>query len=138
MQTFRKIHIGRNIERLREFKGIKQEVLASGLGVSQQTISRIEQSETVDEVKLEQIAKLLGVTKEAIKNYSDEAVIFHIQTMNDNASANYQYNSNSVERIVELYERLLNEKNELIKQKDEVIKHKDAVIEMFKQQQKAS
>jgi len=50
-------HIGRNISRLRELRGIKQDALAFSIGVSQQTISHIENSEKVDEDKLELIAK---------------------------------------------------------------------------------
>ncbi len=52
---------------------MKQEALAIAIGVSQQTISNIENSETVEDDKLELIAKELGVSAEAIKNFSDEA-----------------------------------------------------------------
>ena len=39
-------HIGRNISRIRELREMKQEALANAIGVSQQTISNIENSET--------------------------------------------------------------------------------------------
>ena len=42
-------HIGRKISRIRELRGIKQEALAAELKVSQQTISRLEQSETIED-----------------------------------------------------------------------------------------
>jgi len=45
-------HIGRKISRIREIRGIKQDHLAIELGISQQTISKIEQSETVEEEHL--------------------------------------------------------------------------------------
>lgn len=45
-------HIGRNISRIRELRGIKQEILAEAMGVSQQTVSSIEGSEEVDSKKL--------------------------------------------------------------------------------------
>ena len=67
-------HIGRKISRIRELKDMKQEALAQALGVSQQSISAIENSETVDDEKLKQVANALGVTVEAIKNFSEEAV----------------------------------------------------------------
>ncbi len=118
----KKIHIGRNIERIREIKGIKQETLAKELGISQQAVSKMEQSETIDEDRLELVAKALGVTKETIQNYTEEAVIFNIQTMNDHSSANYQYNFNPLDKVVELYEKLL--------------KEKDEIIEIYKKQQK--
>lgn len=39
------LHLGRRVERLREIVGMKQETLAQALGVSQQAISKMEQSE---------------------------------------------------------------------------------------------
>jgi len=118
-----KIHIGRKISRIREIRGIKQDYLAVELGVSQQTISKIEQSEEVEDAMLEKIAGVLGVSAEAIKNFSEEVLIFHIQNMHDNASGyqyNYQCHYNPLDKVVELYERLLQrerEKNELLKNK---------------------
>ena len=53
---------------------MKQETLAEELGISQQSVSNLEQSETLEEDKLRQIAAVLGVTKEAIENFSEEAV----------------------------------------------------------------
>eukprot|EP01036_Dinobryon_divergens_P004019 gene4019-5307_t len=68
-----KPHIGRKVSRIRELRGIKQETLAYELGISQQSISKIEQSEVVEDATLERIAKVLGVQPEAIKNFSEEA-----------------------------------------------------------------
>ena len=118
-----KMHIGRKISRIREIRGIKQDFLAIELGISQQTISKIEQSEDVDDATLEKIANVLGVSAEAIKNFSEEVLIFHIQNMNDNSTAysyNYQCHYNPLDKVVELYERLLQserEKVELLKGK---------------------
>jgi len=125
-------HIGRKISRIRELRGIKQETLASELGVSQQTVSRIEQSETIEEDVLAKVAGVLGVSTEAIKNYSDEAVIYNIQnnyegSQNHGANVGHQFNFNPIEKLVELfeenkklYERLLQaekEKNDIFKNK---------------------
>lgn len=52
-----KKHIGRNIARIREMRGMKQETLAELLGVSQQKISLFENAEELEGVKLEPIAK---------------------------------------------------------------------------------
>ena len=38
-------HVGRNLQRIRVYLGMKQEALASDLGVSQQEISKIEKQE---------------------------------------------------------------------------------------------
>lgn len=109
-------HIGRKISRIRELRGMKQEALADALNISQQAVSKIEQSPEVEDDKLEQIAEALGVSSEAIKNYSDEAV-FNIMgnTYHDNASSlNYSCTFNPLDKLLEaheenkkLYERLL-------------------------------
>jgi len=104
-------HIGRKIVRIRELKGMKQETLAAKLGVSQQTISRIEQSEEVDTERLQQIADALEVSIEAIKNFNEEAVINHMNNIHNNhdssVNAVIYYQLSPIEKIVELYERLL-------------------------------
>ena len=101
-------HIGRNISRIRELRGMKQEALAAAIGVSQQSVSNIEGSEIVDEEKLNAIAEVLGVTADGIKNYSDEAVFNIIgNTVNnhDNASFfQYQPTFNPLDKLVEAYE----------------------------------
>jgi len=106
-------HIGRNISRIRELKDMKQEALAQAIGTNQQTISAIENSETVDEQKLIEIAKALGVSVEAIKNFSEEAVFNIIgNTIQDNGTlstttGNYNCTFNPLDKVVELYERLV-------------------------------
>ena len=127
-------HIGRKIARIRELRGMKQETLAEELGISQQSVSNLEQSETVEDMKLEEIAKILGVTKEAIENFSEEA-IFNIisntyhNTSNDNSSLiasslNYQPTFNTVEKIVELYERLVQSEKDKVTYLEELLKKK--------------
>ena len=110
-------HIGRKIGRIRELRGMKQDTLAEELGISQQAVFNIENSEKVDDAKLDEIAKALGVTKEGIENFSEEAVFNVINnTFKDNSSNNNNYlcTINPIEKIVELYERLLQaEKNKV-------------------------
>ncbi|PSL21523.1 helix-turn-helix domain-containing protein [Dyadobacter jiangsuensis] len=124
-------HIGHKISRIRELRGLKQEFVAHELKVSQQTVSKIEQSETVDQELLEQIGKILGVPAEGIKNFSEDAVFNIIgNTVNnhDNGSLfNYFPTFNPIDKLVELfeenkklYERLLEserEKVELLRNK---------------------
>lgn len=111
-------HIGRNISRIRELRQMKQEALAQAIGVSQQTISTIENSESVDEEKLEQIAAALGVTSEAIKNFSEEAVINYFNNnFYDNSQSTVGNNLctfNPLDKVVELYERLLQAEREKV------------------------
>ncbi len=106
-------HIGRKIGRIRELRGMKQETLAEELGISQQAVSNIENSEKVDDTKLEEIAKALGVTKEGIENFSEENILNIISntfTSNDSSTINainVQPNFNPLDKVVELYERLV-------------------------------
>jgi transcriptional regulator with XRE-family HTH domain len=110
-------HIGRKISKIRELRGMKQEALAFAIGVSQQTVSNIENSETVEETVLQKVADALEVTVEGIKNFSEEAVLNIIgNTYNvDNSSAvNYGCTFNPLDKVIalfeekeKLYERLL-------------------------------
>ena len=111
-------HIGRKISRIRELRDMKQEALAQALGTNQQAISALENSETIDEAKLIEVAKALGVTAEAIKNFSEEGVINYFNTFNDTKDSNVNFGNNctfnpldklmeTVEENKKLYERLL-------------------------------
>jgi transcriptional regulator with XRE-family HTH domain len=108
-------HIGRKISRIRELRDMKQEALAQALGTNQQAISAIENSETIDEEKLKAIAEVLGVSVEGIKNFSEEAAINYFNTFNDTDftnsqgafSQNHQCSFNPLDKVVELYERLV-------------------------------
>ena len=117
------LHIGRKISRIRELRGMKQEALAAELGISQQAVSKIEQSAEVEEDALQKISKILGLTPEAIKGFSEEAVFNIIaNTFTDNSSYNNNYlcTFNPIDKVIELYERLLSserEKNEILKNK---------------------
>jgi len=113
-------HIGRKISRIREIRGIKQDTLALELGMSQQSISKIEQSEVVEDSILEKIATALGVSLEAIKNFNEESILSIISntfTSNDSSTLNainIQPTFNPVDKVVELYERLLQSEREKI------------------------
>jgi len=119
-------HIGRKIGRIREMRGVKQDTLATELGISQQAISRIEQSETIEDEVLEKIAKILGVTTEAIKNFTEEAVVnyFNNTFHGSNHGPFYHCTFNPLDKLLELveenkklYERLVQaekEKNDLL------------------------
>lgn len=114
-------HQGRNVKRIRERLGIKQDALAIDLNMSQQAVSLLEQKEVLDAPVLEKVAKILGVPEEAIRNFNEEAAINIISsTLNDNAGSinnNCSFTFNPMDKIVELYERMLQaekEKNELL------------------------
>ena len=119
-------HLGKKIGRIREMLGIKQETLAEKLGMSQQAVSKLEQSETIEEATLDRVAKALGVSAEAIKNFTDESVLNVITNtftdFKDNAvGMNYQCTFNPIDKWLEaldenkkLYEALLRAEREKI------------------------
>lgn len=117
------IHHGRNVKRFREMLGIKQEGLAYQLGEdwNQKKISALEQKEVIDDPLLEQVAKILKVPAEAIKNFDEEAAINVIgNNYHDNSTSNVNYHCtfNPIDKIIELYEKLVaseKEKVELLK-----------------------
>lgn len=121
-------HIGRKISRIRELRDMKQEALAYALGMSQQSISIIENSEIVDEEKLKAIAEVLGVSVEGIKNFSEEAVLNIIgNTYHDSNVVNgnaYSCNFNPLDKMVELFERLVQAEKDKVEYLEKLIKGK--------------
>ena len=116
--TEKTVHEGNNVKRLREILRIKQDTLASELGLSQQAVSALEQKEALDKDMLEKIAAVLRVSPEAIKNFSEESVINVIQNNYEGATNNSNYNNqctfNPLDKMVELYEALLKSEREKI------------------------
>jgi len=134
MSTFTKPnHIGRKISRIRELRDMKQEALAQALGTNQQAVSILENSETIDEDKLIAIAKVLGVTVEAIKSFSEEGMINYFNTFNDSGNNTFgDYNAitfNPLDKLMEaveenkkLYERLLKAEQDKIEYLEKLLK----------------
>ncbi|PQJ09760.1 transcriptional regulator [Flavipsychrobacter stenotrophus] len=106
------MHIGRNISRLRSFRGIKQLDVAKRLKMTQQNYSLIENAEEVDDNLLSRIAAIIDFPVEMIKDLDNSKVqsIFNSGSITDSIF----YQNNPVDKIIELYERLLKEKDETI------------------------
>lgn len=126
-------HHGRNITKIRQEKGIKQEALAIDLNMSQQTVSRLEKKRTIDDNTLNKVAKALNVPVEKIKE-AEESLMNIIIRNNDFHDSSTEYGNigiivgdqanTNVDKILELqqenkelYERLVKveqEKNEYL------------------------
>ncbi|CAC9972830.1 helix-turn-helix transcriptional regulator [Flavobacterium panici] len=125
-------HIGRKISRIRELKDMKQEALAQALGISQQTVSAIENSETIEDTKLAEVAKALGVSVEAIKNFTEENMINYFNSFYDNSTStgiNGMFNPthctfNPLDKVIELYERMLHAEKEKVEYLEKLLKDK--------------
>jgi transcriptional regulator with XRE-family HTH domain len=112
------IHHGQNVKRLRDLLGVKQETVAMELNITQQAMSKLGQKEQIDTEMLEKISKILNVPAEVIKNFNDDAAINVIaNTFHDSSFVGYKPTFNPIDRVIELYERLLKteqEKNALL------------------------
>ncbi|MDN3693072.1 helix-turn-helix transcriptional regulator [Chryseobacterium tructae] len=123
----KKIHQGRNIKRFREMLGIKQEALAFELGDdwNQKKVSLLEQKETVESDILAQVAKILKVPAEAIENFDEEQAVNIISNTFNDQSNGYNYyptfNFNPLDKMVELYERMLEQQKEMIEKLEKLI-----------------
>lgn len=136
------IHQGRNIRRFREMLGIKQEGLAYELGGdwTQKKVSLLEQKEIVEQDILDQVAKILKVPAETIKNFDQETAIAYFNTFNDNSVSHVignhgTYNFNPIDKWVEaleenkrLYERLLQSEKEKVEILQSVLNEEKAKL----------
>lgn len=107
------VNLGYNVQRIREIIGIKQIDLGHRCnGWSQQQISKLEQSEKIDDDTLEILAIGLGVTPDFIKSFKEEKAIYNIQNNHDstqNPSQQYQPTINNNDKLVELFEKFIND-----------------------------
>lgn len=104
-------HLGLKIRKIREIKNLDQTFVAKKLGISQSAYSEIESGHTkVSEAKLVQIAEALDVEPSVIKNFN-ETVAFN--SCSQSGIMNH-YNINPLDKITELYEKLLLAKDEQI------------------------
>jgi len=134
--TIKKSNHGTNVRRWREWRGIKQEVLADQIGVSQATLSVYEKKEKLEQEILEKIAKALDIPVEALTELGQDTAINIISNtfsdFKDNAVANQNYPTfNPIDKVVQLYdekialyERMLKEKEEIISLLREVVKER--------------
>lgn len=123
-----RVHHGRNIRRTRIEKKLGQEALSKLVSLSQPAVSRYEKTKVIDDEMLHRFARALDVPFEYLKTLEEDAktIIFENNTVNNTENdqtgshANIGFVSednrenvfNPIEKITELYERLLHEKDE--------------------------
>lgn len=107
----KRVHHGRNVKRIREFQGIKQDAFAELLGKdwNQQKVSDVEKKETIEPELIKQLAKALNVSEESIENLTNEMAssIFNTYNFNDTSSVgnliqNGPVNFNPLDKLMEL------------------------------------
>jgi len=126
------IHEGRNVKRFREMLGMKQEALAIELGGdwTQKRVSLLEQKDQIDTAILDEVAKALKIPVDAIQNFDEaQAVNVIANTFNErsfeNAFANNcTFNFNPLDKMVDLYERMIQQQKEMIEKLERLIEKK--------------
>lgn len=121
--TKKNVHHGHNIQLARQLKDIRQEDLAKKMHMTIADVSKHEASKRINDKTLHQFAEALDVPVEFLKTIEEGAktVVFenntvtnsdhatnvgYAETLNDNKTIN------PLDKVVELYERLLKEKDE--------------------------
>ncbi|HVW99616.1 MAG TPA: helix-turn-helix transcriptional regulator [Candidatus Babeliaceae bacterium] len=117
------VHIGNNIRIIRDILGMKQITFAEQMGLTQATISKMEQSVSIEEERLEQVSEVLGISPEIIKNFNRDAVIYNYFQEKNQTMINNNYNP--VDKIIELYDLLLKQE----KEKVELLKERIHILE---------
>ncbi|MCT4139882.1 helix-turn-helix transcriptional regulator [Elizabethkingia anophelis] len=130
-----KIHQGRNVKRFREMLGIKQEALAFDIGGdwNQKKVSLLEQKEVIEDALLQQIAEVLKIPVEAIRNFDEQQVVNIISntvtTVNDNAIGVIVNNNNPVGKIIQLHEEKMELYERMLKEKDDMMARLEKLID---------
>ena len=124
LNTNSKLHIGRKIERVRRLRGFTQTDLGATLGITKQAVSKMEQSEKIEDEKLKSVAEALGVTEEGLKTFNEERVLYNTMNFYDNSGVNASaVNANNIEvlnqlpieKAVEIFEKLLQVERDKLK-----------------------
>ncbi len=115
--------------------GLKQEALALELGEdwNQKKVSLLEGKEVVDDGLLEQVAKVLNIPKEAIRNLTDEGVINIVANTFHEGSIGYQKNEhctfNPLEKLIQLHEEKIALYERMLKEKDDMMERLQRMLE---------
>ncbi|MEE1946935.1 XRE family transcriptional regulator [Pedobacter sp. KR3-3] len=110
--------------------GLKQDALAYQLGDdwNQQKVSLLEQKETIEVDILKQVSGILKVPVEAFENFDEEQAVNIISNTFNDQSNGYNYypnfHFNPLDKMVELYERMLQQQKEMIDRLEKLIEKK--------------
>ncbi|RNC66737.1 hypothetical protein PSM36_2702 [Proteiniphilum saccharofermentans] len=121
-QTFKNTHHGHAVKRIRHSLGIKQEVLADMMGITQARVSNFEQKKVLEDEVIDKLAKALNVAPELIKELEEDPVTVIIENnrLDNNSGSAYNYIAgdniinNPIDKIAELFEKLLEKEQEKI------------------------
>ncbi len=113
--------IGDKIRKIREIKGLEQKEMAEKLNILPQVYSNLERNKTkMDEDRLEQIAKILGISVETIREFDTNKLFINSTPIFGNTRdvAKKIINNSKNSKMID---SLLQSKDELIKKQQEEI-----------------
>lgn len=126
--TMKKKGHGPNVTRWREWRKMTQEQLSELTGYSQAALSKFEKREILESDVLEKLAKAFDIPVEAITELGNENLINIISsTFHGAASGSVLYSPtfNPVDKVVELYERMLKAEQEKVVLLQEVLRDQE-------------
>ena len=130
-----KVHLGMNIQRIREMLQIKQLTLAEKLNISQQAVSNLENRDSIEDKTLDKVAKALKVPVLLIKNFNQDDITYGIQNNYYNGSKGYFESEDHTQitntNTIEMIKYALQENKKLY---DQIIKDKEQEIRKLKQE----
>ncbi|MGX5857951.1 helix-turn-helix domain-containing protein [Dyadobacter jiangsuensis] len=108
-------HVGIKIGGARRLVGLTQKELADRLGITKQAVSKLEQTEKVDDERLTKIADALGVSVDGLKKFNSDHVLYYSNNFYENSSPTIQsmnarvetLNHFSIDQAMKLFEELL-------------------------------
>ena len=129
----KRVHQGRNMRLARIWKNMTQEALADKLNLYQTDISTLEQKETIDDAMLERIAKEMNIPKDFLTDFDLDTTMQSYNVYENEFSMTQAENSkgeimgqkiieneeniyNPLDKVTQLYERLLKEKEQQIEE----------------------
>src|SRR5882672_8398413 len=125
-----KAHLGRNVRHFRLESNLSQEAFADMLGApwSQKKVSQLENKTDIEAEVLEEIARVLKVSAEEIKEYIEAPVVNNIQNNYDSSTGNqapvgpnYNCTFNPLDKLIEAHEEIKKLNAALLKEKDDKI-----------------
>ncbi len=123
-----RVHQGRNIKRFRNILGVKQKALAAELDMTNKHFPNQSRKKKLTKKTLSKVAEALQIPVEAIKKMTDEAAFNIIGNtfQNDSSAYVYQYKCsfNPIDKVVELYERMLKAEQEKVRLLQEALRDK--------------
>lgn len=127
-------HHGHAIKRFRHTLGIKQDALAFDMGISQALVSFYEQKKEIEDDMIVKFAKALNVSPQLIMELEEDPVTVIIENnsieTNNGKVGYYSVEDNSVnhfnpiDKIAELFERLLEKEQEKIALLEKLLRDK--------------